>query len=525
MPRIAEAPPPGIKRNGTPEASSGAYWDMNNMRWRGGVLQPIGGNVALAAAVVPDPIRDVLTWHDLSGTRWAAIGSDQKLYAYNFDLQTLTDITPTGVGPLESPGALVGYGLGDYGTAAYGTARDASDIGPTDVSGTMGDIWSMDTFGEQLLFVPTQDGHLYMWDPSTPATAPLLIAEAPTQNLGVIVTDQRQVVLIGAGADLRNIAWSDQENYHVWAPDVTNLAGSKRLVTQARVQSALKVSQGILIFTSNDLHLMQYVGPPYAYGIIQVAAGCGPLSLRAPVSIGSMAVWPSLQNWWMWNGNCQPLSCDVKDWFFSLLNQGGHGKMFGAVNPQFAELWWYWPDEGSTECNRYLALNYGISGTINYGATSQYFWMIGQEERTAADRLGVLDHPILAGPDGTQASLYFHEYGTTDNGAPRAPTGAVYAETGAIALSEGSTRFHVKQLIGDWAVSDMSNPPVAFQFFYKENPANPVETTTGVYSVVHDGLVDIRFSGRTARMRIEGTRDEPWALGRIRLELRQGGRR
>jgi hypothetical protein len=486
------------------------------MRWRGNVLQPIGGNVALPAALVPDPIRDVLTWHDLSGTRWAAIGSDARLYAYNFDLQTLTDITPTGVGGLATPSSPVGYGKGDYGTDLYGTSREAGDIGPSDISGTMGDIWSMDTFGQQLLFVPTQDGHLFMWDPSTPATPALLIAEAPTQNMGVIVTDQRQVVLLGAGGDLRNIAWSDQENYHVWAPDVTNLAGSKRLVTQARVQSALKVSQGILIFTSNDLHLMQYVGPQFAYGIIQVAAGCGPLSLRAPVSIGSMAVWPSLQNWWVWSGNAQPLDCSVKDWMFSLLNQGGHGKMFGSVNPQFAELWWDFPDEGSTECNRYLVYNYGMQPPI---------WLIGQRFRTAADRLGVLDHPILAGPNGTQASLYFHEYGWSDDGAPRASTGAVYAETGAIALSEGNNRFHVKQLVGDWAVSDMSNPPVAFQFFYRENPANPVETTTGVYSVVHDGLVDIRFSGRTARMRIEGTRDEPWALGRIRLELRQGGRR
>jgi hypothetical protein len=514
MPRVAEAPPPGIKRLGTPEATSGAWWDMNGMRWRGNVLQPIGGNVALPAALVPDPIRDVLTWHDLSGTRWAAIGSDAKLYAYNFDLQTLTDITPTGVGGLATPSSPVGYGKGDYGIGDYGTSRDASDIGPSDISGTMGDTWSMDTFGQQLLFVPTQDGHLYMWDPSTPATPALLIAEAPTQNMGVIVTDQRQVVLLGAGADLRNIAWSDQENYHVWAPDVTNLAGSKRLVTQARVQSALKVSQGILIYTSNDLHLMQYVGAPFAYGITQIAAGCGPLSLRAPASIGSMAVWPSLQNFWIFNGNVQPLSCDIKDWFFSILNQGGHGKLFGSVNPTFAELWFDFPDEGSTECNRYLIYNYGSQPPI---------WLIGGRSRTAADRLGVLDHPIIAGPNGTQASLYFHEYGWSDNGAPRAATGSIYVETGAIVLSEGQTRFHCKQVIFDAAVSDPNNLPFGFQFAVREQATSPVEQVTGLYTVSHDGLVDIRFSGRSVRMRIEATQDVPFALGRTRLDIRKGG--
>jgi hypothetical protein len=517
MPRVAQAPPPGIKRLGTPEATSGAWWDMNNMRWRQGVLQPVGGNVSLPAALTPDPIRDVLTWHDLAGTRWAAIGTDQKLYAYNFDLQTLTDITPAGVPGLTLPSSPVGYGKGDYGTDLYGTAREASDVGPSDISGTMGDIWSMDTFGERLLIVPTQDGHLYVWSPATPTTPPVLVANAPTMNQGVIVTDQRQVVLLGAGGDPRNIAWSDQEDYNTWTPDVTNLAGSKILVTQARVQSALKVSQGILIYTSNDLHLMTYVGPPYAYGIVQVAAGCGPLSLRAPTSIGSMAVWPSLQNFWTWNGNAQPLGCDVKDYLFSLLNQGGHGRMFGAVNPTFAEMTWYWPDEGSVECNRTISLNYGIP--------NQQFWMIGQTNRTAADRLGVLDHPIAGGPLGSQASLFFEEYGQLDNGAPRASTGSIYVETGAIALSEGQDRWHCKQVIFDGAVADPDNLPFGFRFFIREQASSPVEQVTGLYTVSHDGLLDVRFSGRSVRMRIEATQDVPFAVGRIRLDIRKGGPR
>jgi hypothetical protein len=256
-----------------------------------------------------------------------------------------------------------------------------------------------------------------------------------------------------------------------------------------------------------------------------VAAGCGPLSLRAPTSIGSMAVWPSLQNWWLWNGNCQPLSCDVKDWFFSLLNQGGHGRMFGAVNPQFAELWWFWPDESSSECNRYIALNYGISGTVNYGATNQFFWIIGQKERTAADRLGVLDHPILAGPSGAQASLFFEEYGWTDDGTPRAAAGEIYAETGAIVMGEGDIRWHCRQVVFDGAVADPDNLPFGFRFYVREQASSPVEQDTGLYTVSHDGLMDVRFSGRSVRMRIEATQDVPWALGKTRLEARKGGRR
>ena len=95
----------------------------------GGQLLPIGGNVAMPGTAVADLPRDLLTWHDNAHVRWAAFGTDTKLYVYRFDLQELTDITPTGVGPLDPPGALDGYGLGDYGAEAYGTARDAGDIG------------------------------------------------------------------------------------------------------------------------------------------------------------------------------------------------------------------------------------------------------------------------------------------------------------------------------------------------------------------------------------------------------------
>ena len=65
----------------------------------------------------------------MPGVRWAAFGTDSKLYAYRFDTDVLYDITPAGVGPLDPPGALNGYGLGDYGEDAYGTARDPEDIG------------------------------------------------------------------------------------------------------------------------------------------------------------------------------------------------------------------------------------------------------------------------------------------------------------------------------------------------------------------------------------------------------------
>ena len=515
MPRVPQAPPPGIVRNATPEATPGRWWDCNLVRFRGGQIQPIGGNVAQPGSAVDDLPRDLLTWHDNNHVRWAAFGTDTKLYVYRFDLQTLTDITPAGVAGLDPPGALVGYGLGDYGTDAYGTSRDAADIGPQDIAATMGDRWSMDTFGEDLLVVPTQDGHLFRWSPLTPTVAAALVTGAPDQNRGVIVTDQRHVVLYGSGGDPRMVAWSDQENPDVWIADVTNLAGNKMLVTQSYAMTAVKVADGILIFTGNDLHKMQYVGAPYAYGIVQIASGCGPISPRAVVSIGSFVAWPGTQGFWMYQGNVQPLPCDVQDWFYSLLNKQMVGRVFGSPNPAFSEIWIDWPDEGSIECNRYIAFNY---------SDAAHPWTIGVRTRTAADPSGTMDFPTVAGPLGAGGSLFLEEFGWLNNGAERAATGEIYAESGNIYFSEGENRFHAKQLVFDatCSVDDM----LGYRFFPREEPYDEAsEFDTGLYSIVHGGLIDIRFSGRSVRMRMEAIKDGPFAVGRPRLIVRAGGRR
>jgi hypothetical protein len=651
MPRQTQAPPPGIVRQGTAEATPGMWFDCNNVRFRNGLLQPTGGNVAVPNAITPDTPRDVLTWHDNNHVHWAAIGTDTKLFAFRFDTQVLTDITPAGVPALDPPGPPVGFGLGDYGTNTYGTARDPADIGPQDVAANQGDRWSLDTFGQDLLFVPTQDGHLYHWSPATPATAPDLIASAPTMNRGVIVTDQRQVVLLAAGGDPRNIAWSDQESYTVWAPGVTNLAGSKFLQTQSYAMCACKTSAGILIFTANDLHLMSYVGPPYAYGIVMIATGCGPASARAVVAIGSTVMWPGLQTFWSWAGSVNPTPCAVGDWFYSLLNRPYVGRLFGSPNPTFSEMWWDWPDEGSQECNRYLAVNFAGMSINQLGAVvPNRTWIIGQRARSAADPTGTMDYPVLAGPlpawqgstayvvnaavvngpnvyvctvagtsaatggpagttssihttttaavalgatvlpltsvagmaagmpiaaagipagatiasiaalnvtisaattgtgvalgaavtvtttaitdgsvtwqfhvAGTGGSLYLHEYGWLDNGASRAAQGAIYAQSGAITIGEGDQRFHVTQVIPDY--SGAANM-LGYSFDFSEEPMDTQNSfNTGLYSVVHNGLMDVRFSGRSVAMRVEALLDGDFAIGRPRLLMGAAGRR
>ena len=95
--------------------------------------------------------------------------------------------------------------------------------------------------------------------------------------------------------------------------------------------TAIKIADSILIFTANDIHKMTYVGAPYAYGVVEIASGCGPLSPRAVVRIGNVVMWPGLQTFWGYAGTVQPVKCDVDDWFFSLLNRSMVGRVFGSA--------------------------------------------------------------------------------------------------------------------------------------------------------------------------------------------------
>ena len=507
--KITVFPKPGIYRGATPQASVGRWYDMNLVRWRGGQAQPVGGSASLPGAIGDAPGRDALTWHDNSGRRWAAMGTDNKLWVYNFETNSIRDITPDGVGSLEPPGARVGYGLADYGADAYGTARDPGDIGPSDVSAILGDMWSMDLYGEDLVFVPTQDGRLFQWVPNEAGDPATQVANAPGQNSGVFVTEERAIVLIGAGGNPRNIAWCDQEQPTVWDDQVDNLAGSKLLETEGRSLTSSKCSGGNLIFTDNDAHLFSYVGPPYAYGINRIGANCGPCSRRAVAYAGDVVKWMGAQQFWQYSGAVTPMPSDVGDWMFSLLNRDMIGRVFAAPNPSFAELWWYWPSEESTECNRYVAQTYGDSASP---------WIIGMQTRTAADTRGSMLRPVLAGTDG---KLYLHEFGWSENGASR--VGTIYVETADFMLDqETNKRFHVKQLIPDF-VGPASR--IGFRFFLWEQPDGP-QWDTGVYPIIDaSGLVDAKFSCRGLRMRIEALEDGPFALGRTRFDVREGGSR
>lgn len=84
---------PGIDKQDTEYGAEGRWIDCDNVRFRYGLPEKIGGWVrVLETADLIGAARDIHTWTDLQSQKLAAIGTDRKLYLYwdnNFN-----DITP-----------------------------------------------------------------------------------------------------------------------------------------------------------------------------------------------------------------------------------------------------------------------------------------------------------------------------------------------------------------------------------------------------------------------------------------------
>ena len=86
--------PSGIYRNGTDLQSSNRWRDANLVRWVNNTMRPIGGWQQKSQTAANATPRGMLAWTDNSGDRYVAVGTYNKLYAYNVT-GVQYDITPT----------------------------------------------------------------------------------------------------------------------------------------------------------------------------------------------------------------------------------------------------------------------------------------------------------------------------------------------------------------------------------------------------------------------------------------------
>ncbi|WP_396190010.1 hypothetical protein [Flavobacterium sp.] len=498
MPLASLKLPPGLFRAGTEYQSAGRYYDADRVRWYAGTIQPMRGWRQRAVSALAGLARAALTWRDNTSARWAAVGTHTKLYALESGVDVY-DITPAGFSTgRASASAAVGYGTGAYGEEAYGTPRTE-----TSLTGTLpATVWSLDTWGENLVACSPDDGKLYEWTLNTAADA-VAISGAPVDCTGLVVAEERILFALGASGDPRRVAWSDQEDNTDWTPVATNQAGSFTLTTPGQIVAGRRSRAGVLILTDVDAWLAQYQGPPFVYGFRLVGSECGVVSPGAIASTSTFNVWMGRSGFWLFDGYVKPLSCEVHDAVFGDINYAQISKATAVVKRAFGEVWFFYPSESSNENNRAVVWNY-----------RENTWTMAKYPRTCGDDSGVFELPLLVSPEGV---VYEHEVGwdyvdgATDYGLP-------YVEGGPLEIGLGERVMMARQLFPDEATQG----GVTATFYTRFYPNGP-ESTHGPYTM--SAPTNVRFSGRQARVRYTGSAPGDWRVGNNRLEGVPGSER
>jgi hypothetical protein len=483
--------PPGVYKNGTAYQSKGRWNNSNLVRWFEGTMRPVGGWRKRSTNQVSGLARGLLNWKDNSGNRRIGIGTHTNLYSMN-EAGTLTNISPTDLvaGDADQLQKL-GYGYSTYGNFAYGVARP--DLG----SFTPATTWSLDTWGEYLVACSSKDGRLLEWqlNLSSDATA---ITNAPINNVGLIVTQERFLFALGAGGNPRSVAWSDQENNTVWTASSTNQAGDFEIATVGSIQCAKRVRGATIIFTDVDVHTATYIGPPYIYSFDRVGTSCGTISKQAVAVTDNSCYWMSKSGFWVYDGFIKPLPSDVGDYVFKNINLQQATKVYAIHNSSYGEIWWFYPSSSSSEIDSYVTYNY-----------REGHWSVGVLSRTCGTDRGIFANPLMVSADGY---VYEHEVGFAYDSQ------SIYAESGPVDIGAGDRMLSVTGMIPD----ENTLGDVKASFSTKFYPTG-TQYSYGPYTMANP--TSIRLTGRQVAVKIEGNTLSDWRVGVIRFDTKLGSLR
>ena len=370
----------GFYRNGTEFDASNRWRDGSLVRWRDGSLRPIGGWQSFKDGFCTNPIRGAHAWESNNGTAYFAAGSYNELTAMT-GAGTAYNITPSTMSAgREDAAQNLGFGGGFYGTGYFGTQRPATGTYSEATS------WSLDNFGQFLVGVHYDTGTLVEWQLGSSAVA-APVTNAPTNNLGLVVTEERFIFLLGAGGEPRKIQWCDKEANTTWTAAATNEAGDFTLQTTGQIMQGLNTRGQTLIITDSDAFSAKYLGPPYVYGFNRVGTSCGAVSRMSAVDTDMGAFWMGQKGFFGFDGNSvKELPCEVHDYVFDDINVNQQSKIWALSNTEFSEVWWFYPSANSLEIDRYVALD-----------LLENHWLIGNLSRTGGVPRGVFRTPIMGG--------------------------------------------------------------------------------------------------------------------------------
>ena len=494
----------------------------------------LGGNIVAAAinqeyeiATVPSTSTYTITAKDADGDTLTANASDSGngggstvgAYQINIGLDVFVDGT--------------GFGAGTWGGGTWGSTSSLSNLNQLR-------LWSMDSFGEDLIACPRAGG-IYYWDTSAKTlgtdravalTALSGANLAPTKGLQVLVSDvDRHVIVLGAdpisggsrsgSIDPLLVAFSDQENPAEWEPKSTNTAGSLRCSAGSEIIGGMRARQETLIWTDVALYSLQFVGPPLTFGLNLINEGVSLVGPNATVNTPAGVFWMDKKGFYTYSGAVSPVPCSVHSYVFDNLNEGQAYQFFGFLNKQFNEVGWFYCSTDSITVDRYVTYNY-----------VEQVWSIGQLSRTAWLDEGIVAFPRAAGVSSSTNYLYQHE---TGNDADGSPMDDVYIESADFDIGDGEQFQFIRRMIPDvkFTGSGGSDQQINVVLKQRNYPGDSLSTDQTTSFTSSTTKIDMRGRARQAALRFESDDDAStgvragvgFRIGGTRLDLQPNGRR
>ena len=143
------------------------------------------------------------------------------------------------------------------------------------------------------------------------------------------------------------IRFSSQESLTDWETRPDNTAGELRLGSGSEIVTAVETRQQVLVFTDESLYAMQYLGPPFTFGINLVSENITTMGPLSAVAIEDNVFWMGLNEFYVYGGTVQRLPCTVRDFVFDDFNTLQREKVVAATNTAFSEIWWFYPSASS----------------------------------------------------------------------------------------------------------------------------------------------------------------------------------
>jgi len=612
---------PGIQKQTSDLGAAGGYTDCDNIRFRYGLPEKIGGWQKTTDNRLIGVARDAHHWVALDGTRLAALGTDKKLYIYanavlyditparqtnssvsniftttNGSANVTVNITSHGanVGDIvtfsgttglsgtsftaeqfdrsfeiksvtstnafviqqdatESTGTATtgtatavfdiaiapafstfgyGWGTSTWNTETWGTARSTSSV-------TLdGRDWSLDNFGE-LLIATALNGSTFQWSPTSDGLTgkASVVTNAPTTSkFSLVSTPDRHLILFGtektvgtgSSQDPLLLRFSSQEDINTYQPAAENTAGSLRIQDGSSIVGADKARGQILVWTDTSLHGLQFIGPPFTFGLNQLGRNCGLLGQHAAVVVRDVAYWMGQNAFFVFDGTVKKLPCTVDDFVFENLDLTQSDQIFAGVNTEFAEIIWFYvtnPDnDPAPQVNRCVVYNY-----------LEQSWSVGTLNRTSWVDRGVFQFPLateyepnttanttptVIGLTNGASSYYEQEFGTDADGEAM----AAFIQSGDFNIDEGGEQLmRISRFIPDFR-DQAGNLTVTWSF--KNYPYGSVVSQTASTVAPTDTKKDIRGRGRQANFKIESnTEAGNFKMGTFTMDVFPDGQR